>query len=103
MYPVSHWPGYPATKIVRPLLEWSKKDLAEVCRSEGIEWVEDPSNKSSYYMRNVIRATLEKHPEVSSGLPQLVASCNEARSIIHQRGMNRNTCHVHALDSEYQK
>ena len=97
MYPVSYWPGYPATQIVRPLLEWRKSDVVEVCRSEGVEWVEDPSNMSCDYMRNIIRAKLADHPDVRSGLPQLISSCSNTRNIIHKRGVSLSACYSISL------
>lgn len=43
-------------KIVRPLLEVSKKDLIEVCESNSIKWWEDQSNQDTQLtQRNLIR------------------------------------------------
>ncbi|KAF9152719.1 hypothetical protein BG015_004813 [Linnemannia schmuckeri] len=42
-------------RVVRPLLQVSKDRLRATCEEAGTLWVEDPSNKSLDYQRNVIR------------------------------------------------
>ncbi|KAG0272491.1 hypothetical protein BGZ95_011761, partial [Linnemannia exigua] len=42
-------------RVVRPLLQVSKDRLRATCEEAGTLWVEDPSNRSLDYQRNVIR------------------------------------------------
>ncbi|KAF9360040.1 hypothetical protein BGX26_010690 [Mortierella sp. AD094] len=42
-------------RIARPLLNVSKERLRATCEDAGTQWVEDPSNQSLDYQRNVIR------------------------------------------------
>ncbi|KAG0366561.1 hypothetical protein BGZ54_005196 [Gamsiella multidivaricata] len=42
-------------RVIRPLLNVSKERLRATCKDAGIQWVEDPSNRSLDYQRNVIR------------------------------------------------
>ncbi|KAF8969762.1 hypothetical protein BGZ46_010629 [Entomortierella lignicola] len=42
-------------RLVRPLLNASKERLRATCEDAGTLWVEDPSNQSLDYQRNVIR------------------------------------------------
>ncbi|KAG0332228.1 hypothetical protein BG000_010227 [Podila horticola] len=42
-------------RVVRPLLSVSKARLRATCEEAGTKWVEDPSNRSLDYQRNVIR------------------------------------------------
>ncbi|KAF9583228.1 hypothetical protein BGW38_009976 [Lunasporangiospora selenospora] len=42
-------------QVMRPLLQVSKDRLRATCEEAGTKWVEDPSNKSLDYQRNVIR------------------------------------------------
>lgn len=39
----------------RPLLEFTRADLAQWARAEGLEWVEDPANADLRYDRNYLR------------------------------------------------
>ncbi|KAF9307315.1 hypothetical protein BGZ74_007126 [Mortierella antarctica] len=42
-------------RVVRPLMSVSKARLRATCEKAGTKWVEDPSNRSLDYQRNVIR------------------------------------------------
>ena len=86
MHPVTRWPGYPRIKIVRPLLELHKRDLVEVCRSEGVEWVEDPTNKNTNYIRNHFRSVLTDNPHLVGGVEELIKSCGETSTVINKQG-----------------
>ena len=87
MSPLTSWPGFPLIEIVRPLLELHKRDLVEVCQCEGVEWVEDPTNLSTKYVRNHYRQVLRDRPELVEGIERLVRSCDKARSVAHRQGM----------------
>ena len=53
--------------------------LVQLCKDEGLEWVEDPSNQKPVYLRNEIRAVLMQHPELVPGLADIMALCREAQ------------------------
>lgn len=42
-------------KIVRPMLNYSKKEIKEYLKKEKQKWIEDPSNKSDKYKRVRVR------------------------------------------------
>jgi tRNA(Ile)-lysidine synthase len=42
-------------RLVRPLLEITREDTREWCRSRGLEWCEDPSNEDVGYARARVR------------------------------------------------
>ncbi|KAG0329366.1 hypothetical protein BGZ99_002372 [Dissophora globulifera] len=42
-------------RVLRPLLQVTKDRLQATCEDAGVQWVEDPSNRSLDYQRNVIR------------------------------------------------
>ena len=87
MYPITVWSGFPRVNILRPLLELRKAELEEVCQSEGVEWVEDPSNQSSDYLRNNIRKILHGNEYLVPGIAQLMYTCQDARKILKHQGM----------------
>lgn len=43
------------TRLLRPLLEVPRARLLEYARAHGLAWVEDPSNRDTYYLRNFLR------------------------------------------------
>lgn len=60
-------------QIIRPLLPFSKKDIVEYAKEEGIVWREDLSNQSNKYRRNSIRNVFL--PEIEAQLPEFRESC----------------------------
>ena len=54
----------------RPFLEKSKKDLLLYAEEKNLNWVEDPSNKESYFSRNKIRNDLI--PNIESRWPFII-------------------------------
>ncbi|HEY6917474.1 MAG TPA: tRNA lysidine(34) synthetase TilS [Allosphingosinicella sp.] len=50
-------------KIVRPLLGWRRRDLADVVTKAGIAAVDDPSNRDLRFDRAAMRQWLAAHPE----------------------------------------
>ncbi|MEO7983658.1 MAG: tRNA lysidine(34) synthetase TilS [Bacteroidota bacterium] len=55
--------------IRRPLLDFSKQELAEFAKEHGLKFVEDSSNQSSKYTRNFFRNELI--PAISNVYPQV--------------------------------
>ena len=88
MYPVTVMCEHPRVNILRPLLEVGKEELQEVCRSEEVEWIEDPSNNSSNFIRNNVRKILSEDRDLAQRVSLLVASCQDARSVMKEEGNN---------------
>lgn len=45
-------------RIIRPLLLFSRQELQQALRSDGLQWREDESNQDSRYFRNALRHEL---------------------------------------------
>jgi tRNA(Ile)-lysidine synthase len=41
--------------LVRPLLDIPKAELTEYAQSQGLSWIDDPSNQDTHYRRNFLR------------------------------------------------
>lgn len=54
----------PGPRLVRPLLGWSREELARIVAGAGIEPVEDPSNAAPRFDRSRIRKLIEASPEL---------------------------------------
>jgi tRNA(Ile)-lysidine synthetase-like protein len=54
-------------KVIRPMLEFTKRDLLEYAKQNSIEWLEDSTNKSMDYFRNRVR--LQILPKMESENP----------------------------------
>ncbi|XP_073058647.1 uncharacterized protein [Primulina eburnea] len=67
--------------LVRPLLEFSKEDMYNICRGGNRLWVEDPTNQSSLYARNRIRMSLNGLPaSIFKGeLLEVISACRKTR------------------------
>ena len=87
MYPSTVWAEFPRVNILRPLLQMQKVELQELCRNEGVEWIEDPSNMSSDFVRNNIRRTLQENDELAPGIAGLVKICQDSRRHLKHLGM----------------
>lgn len=67
-------------RLIRPLLEESKSDIYDFLRSCHLPWIEDPTNASDHYLRNIIRhSILPKIDEISHGA-----------SVLHRSLLNLN-------------
>ncbi len=87
MRPVTTWPDYRDVNILRPLLTLDKSDLVTVCRCEGVEWVEDPTNQTALYTRNHYRQLLEKEdPQLLESVQTLTELCHSTNTLIAQQG-----------------
>lgn len=56
-------------RYIRPLLPFSKKEITEFARNNGITWREDYSNKTNKYTRNILRNILL--PKLANDFPTL--------------------------------
>ncbi|KAL7106504.1 hypothetical protein ACP275_07G117400 [Erythranthe tilingii] len=70
--------------IVRPLLDFSKEDMYDICRSGNQQWVEDPTNKSPVYARNRIRMSLSNLSSsiFKTELEATISACRGTRLLV---------------------
>lgn len=61
MRPAGRVPGS-GRPLLRPLLGWSRADLAAICESAGVVPVQDPSNEDDHYERVRVRKALAETP-----------------------------------------
>ena len=47
-------------RILRPLLDLKKKEIIKYLKEKKVNWIEDPTNVSSKYSRNILRKILPK-------------------------------------------
>jgi tRNA(Ile)-lysidine synthetase-like protein len=59
-------------KVIRPMLEFTKRDLLEYAKQNGIEWLEDSTNKNLDFFRNKVR--LQILPQMESEAPGTINS-----------------------------
>ena len=67
-------------RIIRPMLEFSKSELEEICKSAGIEPVRDPSNDNADFDRVAMRQWLSRsqHPFDIQRVNRSATSLNDA-------------------------
>ncbi|KAL8498849.1 hypothetical protein ACS0TY_021981 [Phlomoides rotata] len=67
--------------LVRPLLEFSKEDMYNICQGGNQQWVEDPTNRSPLYARNRIRMALSDllSSVFKAELQAVVSECRKTR------------------------
>jgi tRNA(Ile)-lysidine synthase len=69
-------------RLIRPLLDWRRSDLTEICRAAGVTPVEDPSNADEQFERVRVRRELAGAPwldsEAIARSATNLASANEA-------------------------
>ncbi|WP_190808889.1 tRNA lysidine(34) synthetase TilS [Flagellimonas sp. S3867] len=73
-------------KIVRPLLGFSRGQILEYAKSEGIDWREDSSNRESKYLRNKVRHEIvpklkEMHPTFLNNFIQTQTYLEQTNSL----------------------
>jgi tRNA(Ile)-lysidine synthase len=61
--------------VARPLLSFSKEELIQFANENKLDFVEDSSNQSSYYTRNLFRN--EIIPVISKAYPQVKENLND--------------------------
>jgi tRNA(Ile)-lysidine synthase len=49
---------YAESAAARPVLEVSRRELADYAMAAGVRWIEDPTNESDRYLRNRVRRDL---------------------------------------------
>ncbi|MDT0688208.1 tRNA lysidine(34) synthetase TilS [Salegentibacter sp. F188] len=74
-------------KIVRPMLNFTRKEIETYARDNNIKWREDSSNASTKYLRNKIRHNVvpvleELNPQLLQGFLQTQAHLKESEALI---------------------
>ncbi len=74
-------------KIVRPLIGFSRNQILEYAKSEGVSWREDASNKENKYLRNKIRHDIvpklkELHPTFLDNVKRTQSHLNHSNALI---------------------
>ena len=74
-------------KIIRPLLHFSRNEIENYANENNLEWREDASNATDYYLRNKIRHHLtpilrEINPSFSNSFQQTLENLQQAKSLI---------------------
>ena len=57
-------PPIPGPSLVRPLLHWSRDELAKIVADAGIDAIHDPSNQHPRFDRSRVRKLLASSPEL---------------------------------------
>ena len=75
------------TRVARPLLEFSRGELAEYARANGLRWIEDPSNRDLRFARNYLRHEIipllqRRMPGASAALARAAAKCHDAAELL---------------------
>lgn len=74
-------------KIVRPLLIFSREEIANYAQENAISWREDSSNTSDKYLRNKIRHQIvpilkELNPSFLDSFEKTIQNLNQAQSLV---------------------
>ncbi|PWC52184.1 cell cycle protein [Azospirillum sp. TSA6c] len=76
-----------AVRVIRPLLRVSHDRLLATCHAEGLDWIEDPSNRNPRFARARLRAareTLGGEGLDASRLGQVARRAGRARAALEQ-------------------
>lgn len=73
-------------KVIRPLLSFSRVEIENFAREIALEWREDASNATDYYVRNKIRHHLtpilrELNPSFSDSFQKTIKNLQQAQSL----------------------
>ncbi|HWH52223.1 MAG TPA: tRNA lysidine(34) synthetase TilS [Gemmatimonadaceae bacterium] len=80
---------YATSPTVRPLLGFTRTQIAAHAASSGVRWREDPSNASRRYLRNRVRhdllpALVAVNPRIASDLLEIAARAYEWRRSVEE-------------------
>lgn len=68
--------------VIRPLLNFSKEELQSFLLSEGVEWIEDPSNQNEHFARVRIRKVLSQYPEFIDKIATASVNLSRAKEVV---------------------
>ncbi len=82
-----------SNQVIRPLLGFSTKAIEAFCQRENVQFREDQSNQSDFYLRNKIRHQLlprlsEIHPHFENNLLKSMEIIEEAQEFIEISAMD---------------
>ena len=82
-------PATPATRVVRPLLSFSREALAEYARRHELTWIDDPSNLSLQFDRNYLRESIiplleQRWPGAINSLGRSAENCREVAAFLDE-------------------
>ncbi|MGN1392705.1 MAG: tRNA lysidine(34) synthetase TilS [Succinivibrionaceae bacterium] len=75
--------------LVRPLLNFSRKDIEETCKELNLSYVIDPTNKDSHYDRNYLRNKVtpllkERFPQILQNTTRTVQNLQSDKKILQK-------------------
>jgi tRNA(Ile)-lysidine synthase len=78
---------FPPGRLARPLLGFSREQLAAYAREQGLTWVEDASNRDTSFDRNFLRQRVmpvlrERWPALGRTFSRSARHCGEAQQLI---------------------
>ncbi|GAA0487469.1 hypothetical protein GCM10009096_32940 [Parasphingorhabdus litoris] len=86
--------------IIRPLLPFSKDMLVQFITAQGVEPIDDPSNKDQSFDRVRVRQALSQLSGFDAGLAsQSAAALDDARTAIHWMVDELSAAHIEATDA----
>lgn len=68
--------------VIRPLLKFSKEELQGFLVSEGIKWIEDPSNQNEHFARVRIRKVLSQYPGFIDKIATASINLSRAKEVV---------------------
>lgn len=73
--------------LLRPLLDVSRAELEAYAREQGLDWVEDPSNRSLVFSRNYLRhralpVLAERWPQAVRNMARCARHMSEAQDLL---------------------
>lgn len=76
--------------LLRPLLGWTREQLADWARAQQLEWIEDPANADPRYARTALRHQLlpylrEHWKSLPGNLLRLAEHASEANQLLDER------------------
>ena len=76
-------------RLIRPFLGLSRRTIEAWARSQGLQWIDDPSNADESLLRNAIRRRLMPEidrllPSLRQRLPATLDSLREARELLRE-------------------
>jgi len=76
-----------AGRLVRPLLDFSRRSLAEYAQRQGLDWIHDPSNAHPAFDRNYLRHQVlpvlrARWPSLDATLARSARHCAEAVELV---------------------
>jgi tRNA(Ile)-lysidine synthase len=83
-------------RIIRPLLNFSKKHIIETLRHFKQEWIEDPSNQNTKFTRVQIRKKIESLHQAGLTVPRILKFQQQmSKHRMHLERMAQDFCHQH--------